>query len=149
MIRISCLLLLALLSTGCATLNGKTANVYAEEFSVDKTKNCGEVQFKGDPIEIKKCIFEKLTNLENFYTWYWVNSEKNFPVTGILMKDAILYITWYDKVGQGKEAYFQTHLCDKWDFDPNATKPVICFMKKPKTKIHLFELANLVELKII
>jgi hypothetical protein len=148
MIRIAGLLI-SILCAACATINGKTANDYAEEYIVDKSKNCGEVQFKGDPTEIKQCIFEKLTNLENFYSWYWVNSAGNVPVTGIILKDGILYITWYDRIGKGKEAYFQSHLCDKWDFDPAAAKPIQCFMKKPKTPIHLFELATLVELKII
>jgi hypothetical protein len=148
MIRIAGLLI-SILCAACATINGKTANDYAEEYIVDKSKNCGEVQFKGDPTEIKQCIFEKLTNHENSYSWYWVNSAGNVPVTGIILKDGILYITWYDRIGKGKEAYFQSHLCDKWDFDPAAAKPIQCFMKKPKTPIHLFELATLVELKVI
>jgi hypothetical protein len=148
MIRIAGLLL-SILCAACATINGKTANDYAEEYIVDKSKNCGEVKFKGDPTEIKQCIFEKLTSLENFYSWYWVNSASNVPVTGIILKDGVLYITWYDRIGKGKEAYFQSHLCDKWDFDPAAAKSIQCFMKKPETLIHLFELAALVELKII
>jgi len=127
----------------------KSPNNYAKDFIADSAKNCGDLKYGGDPSKIKTCIFEKITNVENFYTWFWFKSGSTNPATGLILKDGILYITWYDKIGKGKETYFQNHLCDKWDLNPDAAKPIICYMKKPKAAVHLFELTSIIEIKII
>lgn len=127
----------------------KSPNAYAKELIAADAKNCGDLKYQKDPTKIKNCIFEKMVSLENFYTWFWFKAGETNPATGLAMADGILYITWFDRVGKQKDTYFQYHMCDKWDFKPEVEKPIICFMKKPKTKIYLFELDNFVTLKIL
>lgn len=143
MTRTIILTLLLLLSTYSFA---KSPKDYAKEFIVDKASNCGALGYEKDPAKIKTCILEKLTNLENFYAWFWFKSGETNPATGLMMKDGLLYITWYDNIGKGKDAYFLYHLCDQWDLLPNDSKPIKCVMQNPKTKIHLFEMDSLVEL---
>lgn len=126
----------------------QSPNSYAKELIAADAKDCGDVKYQKDATKTKTCIFEKLTNLENFYTWFWFKAGDTNPATGLAMVDGILYITWFDRIGKGKDTYFQYHMCDKWDFKPEAAKPIQCFMKKPKTTVHLFEMKEFVELKI-
>lgn len=142
------LILLLLLVCHTAFAKNQSPNSYAKELIAAEAKNCGDVKYQKDATKTKQCIFEKLTNLENFYSWFWFKAGDTNPATGLAMVDGILYITWFDRIGKGKDTYFQYHMCDQWDFNVEATKPIQCFMKKPKSTVHLFELKNFVELKI-
>lgn len=116
-------------------------------FIQDEAKNCGLLKYQKDSTKIKQCIVERLNLIENFYAWFWFSAGDTQPATGLLMKDGLLYIGWYDKIGKGKDSYFQTHLCDSWEFIPDAKKPLQCVIKKSAVKIYLFEMDNFVELK--
>lgn len=143
------LLFFIVMVSSWAYAENKSPNAYARELIAADAKNCGDVKYQKDATKVKNCIFEKMVSLENFYSWFWFKAGDTNPATGLAMVDGLLYLTWFDKVGKGKDTYFQHHLCDKWDFVPEADKPVICFIKKPKTKIYLFELSSFVELKIL
>ena len=142
------LILLLLFTCHPALAKNQSPNSYAKELIAADAKDCGDVKYQKDATKTKQCIFEKLTTLENFYTWFWFKAGDTNPATGLVMVDGILYITWFDRIGKGKDTYFQYHMCDKWDFNLEAAKPIQCFMKKPKTTVHLFELKDFVELKI-
>src|SRR6188768_1655101 len=75
-------------------------NSYAQGYIIDKAKNCGDLKYGKDATKVKICIFEKLTNIENFYTWFWFKAGDSAPATGLILKDGELSITWYDKVGK-------------------------------------------------
>lgn len=141
------ILCLAVSSLACA--ENKSPNNYAKALIAAEAKNCGDVKYQKDATKVKTCIHEKLASLENFYSWFWFKAGDSNPATGLAMVDGLLYLTWFDRVGKGKDTYFQSHLCEKWDFNPAANKPVKCFMKKSKTKIYLFELSSFVELVVI
>jgi len=133
----------------CAWVQAESPKGYAVTYIADKAKNCGDLKFGKDPTKVKACIFEKLTNIENFYAWFWFKEGGATPATGLILKDGELSITWFDKVGKGKETYFLNHICEDWNLDLNASKPIQCSMKKSSKKIYLMEMDSFVELKII
>lgn len=142
-------LTLTLLMVCCTTAWANSPNGYAQNYIVDKAKNCGDLKYGKDATKVKTCIFEKLTNIENFYAWFWFKAGDSMPATGLILKDGELSIGWFDKVGKGKETYFLNHICEDWSFDPAAEKPIQCSMKKSNKKIYLLEMDSFVELNII
>lgn len=142
-------LILILFIMFCPLASADSPNGYAKKYVVDKAKNCGDPKYGEDATEVKSCVYEKLTNIENFYVWFWATPTNTGPATGLILKDGELSIAWFDKVGKGKETYFLNHICDDWNLDPGAAKPVQCSMKKSSRKIYLMEMESFVELKMI
>jgi hypothetical protein len=141
--------LLIIASCTSSLVQADSPNSYAQGYIIDKAKDCGDLKYGKDATKVKTCIFEKLTNIENFYAWFWFKAGDSTPATGLILKEGELSITWFDKVGKGKETYFLNYICEDWNFDPNAAKPVQCTMKKSNKTIYLLEMDSFVELKFV